>query len=124
MEKSEALDAFSALSQEGRLDVFRLLVRAGPEGLAAGAIAEAVGRAANTLSAQLNLLSQAGLIESRREGRSIIYSASFKRVSDLIVYLMEDCCAGETCVVTSVQAAAERTLHCNPGCAPEKEILS
>ena len=77
MDKTEALTAFSALSQEGRLDVFRLLVRAGPEGLAAGAIAEAVGRAANTLSAQLNLLSQAGLIESRREGRSIIYSASF-----------------------------------------------
>lgn len=124
MDKTHALNAFSALSQEGRLDVFRLLVRAGPEGLAAGAIAEAVGRAPNTLSVQLNLLSQAGLIESRREGRSIIYSASFDRVSDLIVYLMEDCCAGEACVVTSVQAAAERTLYCSPGCAPEKEILS
>ena len=124
MDKARALNAFSALSQEGRLDVFRLLVRAGPEGLAAGAIAEAVGRAPNTLSVQLNLLSQAGLIESRREGRSIIYSASFDRVSDLIVYLMEDCCAGEACVASSVQAAAERTLYCNPGCAPEKEILS
>lgn len=124
MHKADALNAFSALSQEGRLDVFRLLVRAGPEGLAAGAIAEAVGRAPNTLSVQLNLLSQAGLIESRREGRSIIYSASFDRVSDLIVYLMEDCCAGEACVASSVQAAAERTLCCNPGCAPEKEILS
>ena len=124
MDSLAALNAFSALSQEGRLEVFRLLVKAGPEGMAAGRIAEKTGRAANTLSAQLNLLSQAGLIESRRKGRSIIYSACFDRVSDLIIYLMEDCCAGEACVATSVQAAAERSLCCSPGAAPEKESMS
>ena len=63
---------------------------------------------------QLNLLQQAGLIESRREGRSIIYSACFDQVSDLIVYLLEDCCAGEPCVASSVQAAADRALCCAP----------
>ncbi|RIJ31129.1 ArsR/SmtB family transcription factor [Henriciella algicola] len=114
MDIKTALLAFSALSQEGRLEVFRLLVKAGPDGLAAGLIAERAGRAPNTLSAQLNLLQQAGLIESRREGRSIIYSACFDKVSDLIVYLMEDCCAGEPCVASSVQAAAERALCCAP----------
>lgn len=119
MEKTEALDAFSALSQEGRLDVFRLLVRAGPEGLAAGKVAEAAGRAANTLSAQLNILSQAGLIESRREGRSVIYSACFDRVSALIVYLIEDCCAGESCVASSVQAATDRVLCCAPSASTD-----
>lgn len=114
MEKTNAILAFSALAQEGRLDVFRLLVKAGPGGLAAGVIAERTGRAANTMSAQLNLLSQAGLIESRRDGRSIIYSACFDQVSDLIVFLMEDCCAGEACVASNVQAAAERALCCAP----------
>ena len=119
MDKIEALDAFSALSQEGRLDVFRLLVRAGPEGLAAGKIADATGRAANTLSAQLNILSQSGLIESRREGRSIIYSTCFDRVSDLIVYLIEDCCAGEACIASNVQAAADRMLCCAPAASTD-----
>lgn len=114
MDSTTALTAFAALSQEGRLEVFRLLVTAGPDGLPAGKIAERVGRAPNTLSAQLNLLQQAGLIDSRREGRSIIYSACFDQVSDLIVYLLEDCCAGEPCVASSVQAAADRALCCAP----------
>ena len=114
MESKIAVTALSALAHEGRLSVFRALVRAGPAGLAAGRIAEATGTPSNTLSAQLNILSQAGLVTSERKGRSIVYSACFDGVSDLLVFLMEDCCAGETCVATSVQSAATRVLCCQP----------
>ncbi|WP_084397973.1 ArsR/SmtB family transcription factor [Henriciella aquimarina] len=115
METRYAIPALSALAQEGRLNVFRRLVKAGPTGLAAGRIAEETGTAANTLSAQLNILSQAGLIQSRREGRSIIYSVCFEAVSDLIVFLMEDCCAGEACVASGVQGALSRIACCDAG---------
>lgn len=115
METKHALAALSALAQEGRLSVFRLLVKAGPSGLAAGEIAARAGSPANTLSAQLSILSQAGLVESERRGRSIIYSAAFSQVSDLIVFLMEDCCAGEACVASNVQSAASRVLCCETG---------
>ncbi|MGB3627558.1 MAG: metalloregulator ArsR/SmtB family transcription factor [Henriciella sp.] len=108
MKQQDAIDALSALAQSRRLDVFRLLVKAGRSGLPAGEIAEALSVPANTLSAQLGILSQAGLIEGRREGRSIIYSVQFDAVSDLIVWLMEDCCAGERDVAGPVQFAANR----------------
>ncbi len=94
MEIKTATQRLSALAQEGRLFVFRELVKAGPNGLAAGDIAKAVGVAANTLSAQLNILSHAGLIQSRREGRSIIYSIQYHHMSELLVYLVKDCCQG------------------------------
>ena len=108
METKFAIGALSALAQERRLDVFRLLVRAGRSGMAAGAIAEALGVPANTLSSQLNILSQAGLIEGQRDGRSIIYSVQFDAVGDLLVWLMEDCCAGERAVAGPVEMAAAR----------------
>lgn len=114
METKNAVIALSALAHDGRLAVFRALVRARPAGLAAGRIAELTGTSPNTLSAQLSILSQAGIVTSERQGRSIIYSAAFDRVSDLIVFLMEDCCAGEACVATTVQSAASRVLCCAP----------
>lgn len=94
MEKNHALDALSALGQQTRLDVFRLLVRAGPQGQAAGEIAEALGVRPNTLSANLNILSAAGLVRSAREGRSIRYAADMETMRGLLGFLMQDCCGG------------------------------
>lgn len=96
MEKDDAVRALSALAHPGRLDVFRLLVRAGPEGVAAGEIARATGSPPSSLSANLAILTNAGLIASRREGRSIIYRAAYGQMRGLLAFLMEDCCAGNT----------------------------
>src|ERR1700744_3132587 len=95
MEIWTAVECLSALAHQGRLSVFRLLVKAGPGGLAAGDIARKLGTAANTMSAQLLVLSNAGLLKARREGRSIIYAADFDRMSALLLYLTEDCCGGK-----------------------------
>jgi ArsR family transcriptional regulator, arsenate/arsenite/antimonite-responsive transcriptional repressor len=94
MQERQALDAFAALSQETRLRIVRLLVQAGPEGIAAGAIGEAVGASSSNVSFHLGHLERAGLIRSRREARSIIYSPNITGLSDLIRFLMKDCCAG------------------------------
>ena len=94
MEAKAAAASLSALGHEGRLSVFRLLVGAGPRGVAAGEIARRLGFLPNSLSSNLNILSQAGLIVARREGRSILYSADFARVRDLLRFLVEDCCGG------------------------------
>ena len=89
-----ALEALSALAQEHRLAVFRLLVRAGGTGLPAGEIAREVGVLPNTLSTHLTILGHAGLIRSRREGRSVIYSADYDGMRELLGFLVADCCAG------------------------------
>ena len=94
MESELAIKRLSALAQDGRLAVFRLLVQAGPDGIAAGEIAQTLSLPPNTLSAQLSILTNAGLIGSRRAGRSIIYSANYAGMNELLVYLMEDCCGG------------------------------
>ncbi|MCR5874621.1 metalloregulator ArsR/SmtB family transcription factor [Phenylobacterium sp. J426] len=94
METKAAVTALSALAHEGRLGVFRLLVQAGGAGLPAGEIARQMDVLPNTLSASLNILAQAGLVNSRREGRSIIYTAEYGSMRDLLAFLMEDCCAG------------------------------
>lgn len=107
MESKAALSQLSALAQENRLAVFRLLVKAGHDGLPAGEIAAAMDVPPNTLSAQLNILSNAGLIEGRRQGRSIIYSANYDAISGLIVFLMEDCCQGREEVCAPVALAAQ-----------------
>ncbi len=113
MEKTIAVGALGALAHEGRLDVFRLLVQAGPEGMAAGEIARATGAVLSTLSANLAVLTRAGLIASRRDGRSIIYTAAYDQMRGLLGFLMEDCCAGkpEICAplaaMTSQPCAAE-----------------
>jgi ArsR family transcriptional regulator len=92
MEIKEALLAFDSLSQETRLRVFRLLVEYGPEGAPAGALSEALGIPHNTLSFHLSHMSKAGLVLSRREGRWIIYSANFEFFTNLIRYMIKDCC--------------------------------
>src|ERR1700743_1153246 len=107
METQDAVKRLSALAQDARLDVFRLLVKAGPEGMAAGEIARTLGTAANTLSAQLLILSNAGLIRARRDGRSIIYAADFDAMSGLLVFLTEDCCGGRPKVCTPLAAVAK-----------------
>ena len=112
MESTTALKRLSALAQEGRLEVFRLLVRAGPDGVAAGDISRTVAVAANTLSAQLTILANAGLVRSRREGRSIIYVADYEGMSGLLVYLMEDCCQGRPEVCGPINRAVAEAACC------------
>jgi DNA-binding transcriptional ArsR family regulator len=94
METNDAVAALSALAHPGRLAIFRLLVQAGEPGLPAGEIARATGALPNTLSSNLAVLSHAGLARSRREGRSIIYSAEYAQMRELLDFLMRDCCAG------------------------------
>lgn len=86
---------FDALSQETRLGAFRLLVKAGSEGLPAGALSDELGTPHNTMSFHLNHLSNAGIVTSRREGRSVIYAANFEVVRDLIGFMVKDCCSDE-----------------------------
>ncbi len=97
METTSAIRALSALAQESRLSVYRLLVTAGPEGHAAGAIAEALGIAPATLSFHLSQLANAGLVKSRQEGRFIFYSADFTAMNELVGFLTENCCGGNPC---------------------------
>ncbi|WP_443136627.1 ArsR/SmtB family transcription factor [Methylobacterium sp. Leaf399] len=117
MAERQALTAFAALSQESRLRIVRALVTAGPEGLAAGLIAEGIGVSSSNVSFHLKELEHAGLIASRREGRSIIYSAVYPALSGLIAFLMRDCCQGrpEVCApaVTALDAC----------CTPSGEIV-
>src|SRR5277367_4112965 len=94
MEIETAVKRLSAIAQEARLEVFRLLVKAGPEGMPAGDVARELSVAPNTMSAQLLLLSNAGLVRARRAGRSIIYAVDFDRMSALLVFLTKDCCGG------------------------------
>ena len=105
MDVSAALRAFDALSQETRLWVFRLLVQAGPEGLPAGDIAEHLSLRQNTLSSHLKHLTQAGLLDSRRAGRNIVYTANYQTVKTLVLFLMEDCCAANPAVCQPVAAS-------------------
>jgi DNA-binding transcriptional ArsR family regulator len=95
MEKSATIAALAALAQESRLDAFRLLVQAGPEGMPAGQIGERLGLPPATLSFHLNQLRQAGLVSFRREGRSLIYLAEYPTMSALLGYLTENCCRGD-----------------------------
>lgn len=106
MESNAAVKRLSALAQESRLAVFRLLVKAGPAGVPAGEIARRLDITPNTLSAQLTILANAGLATSRREGRSILYAAGFDGMSELLVYLMEDCCQGRPEVCAPLTGAA------------------
>ncbi len=97
METLDAVAALSALAQESRLHVFRLLVQAGLQGMQAGELASALGIAPNTLTFHFDRLRMAGLIASRREGRAIIYSARFSTMNALVAYLTENCCGGLPC---------------------------
>ncbi|HVV80445.1 MAG TPA: helix-turn-helix domain-containing protein [Pseudolabrys sp.] len=115
MERSDAVAALAALAQDNRLDVFRLLVRAGPEGKSAGNIAAELKLAPNTLTFHFDRLRSADLVTVRREGRSMIYAAKFDAMNALLGFLTENCCAGsaETCA----------PAVCKPARAKRKEAV-
>ena len=110
MDKENALAALSALAHETRLDVFRTLIQAGPDGLAAGDIAEKHKIVQNTMSSHLAILSRAGLISRLRDGRSIRYSADYDAMRALLMYLLEDCCRGEAQICAPIAEAM--ACHC------------
>ena len=112
MKVDEAVSAFAALAQETRLAIVRRLVKEGSDGLPAGAIADACGVSPSNVSFHLKELEHAGLIEARREARSIIYTASHEALRDLIAYLMKDCCGGRPEICAPVLA--------DPCCQPVK----
>jgi DNA-binding transcriptional ArsR family regulator len=118
MKKHDALAALAALSQDNRLDVFRLLVEAGRHGMPAGSVAEALKLAPNTLTFHFDRLRDAGLVTVRRDGRSMIYSARYETMNGLITYLTENCCRGgsDECV----QVKSEKP----PGRVRRKEVVS
>jgi DNA-binding transcriptional ArsR family regulator len=120
MEIKAAVNALSALAQETRLAVFRTLVQAGAQGVAAGELARRLGVVANTMSAHLNVLDHAGLVRSRRAGRSIIYSAAYDRMTEVLAFLMEDCCAGAPEVCAPLVAVLNDAACCGAdvGSAP------
>ncbi len=95
MDSRQAIFAFSALSQQTRLEVLRLLIRAGTAGMHAGEIGEALDVRQNTMSTNLNILLRAGLVRNEREGRSIRYFADLEGIRGLLGFLMEDCCGGQ-----------------------------
>lgn len=116
METKAALLALAALAQDARLRVFRTLVQAGPEGLAAGKIAELAALPPSSLSFHLKELVHAELIESRPEGRFVIYSARFATMNALIGYLTENCCGGNPC--------GPATVHCTPASLSRPEDIT
>jgi ArsR family transcriptional regulator len=103
MEMKDAVSSLGALAQESRLSIFRLLVAAGPEGMAAGSIGEKLDLPPATLSFHLAGLTRAGLAQSRQDGRFVIYSADFEGMGRLLAYLTEDCCGGKACVPVPIQ---------------------
>jgi ArsR family transcriptional regulator, arsenate/arsenite/antimonite-responsive transcriptional repressor len=107
MEKTDAVAALAALAQDSRLDVYRLLVQAGPDGMPAGAVAETLDLAPNTLTFHFDRLRVAGLVSVRREGRSMIYAARYEAMNGLIGFLTENCCQGAPCA----PAAARKTAR-------------
>ena len=103
MEKRDVITALCALAQETRLDVFRLLVERGPEGLPAGAVAAALRLPAATLSFHLKELKQAGLVCRARKGRTLVYTADYPRMEELLRFLTENCCRGSASLTPTAQ---------------------
>ena len=108
MKIEAAVRSLAALAQDSRLTVFRLLVQAGPEGLAAGEIAERLGIPASTLSFHLKALSHAGLVEPRQESRFVYYSANFATMNALLGYLSDNCCGGRPCPPVAAPARRQK----------------
>jgi ArsR family transcriptional regulator len=113
MEQSDAITALAALAQENRLDVFRLLVQAGHDGLPAGNVASALKLAPNTLSFHFDRLRHAGLVTVRREGRLMIYAAQYDAMNELVAYLTENCCGGGASQVSCKPVRAKRAKTSN-----------
>ena len=108
MEKTDAVVALAALAQDNRLDVFRLLVRAGPEGMPAGAVADALDLAPNTLTFHFDRLRMAGLVNVRRDGRSMIYAAQFDTMNRLLGFLTGNCCGVDCAPVAACKPVRKR----------------
>ena len=108
MEEQDAVRSLAALAQAARLQVFRALVVAGPAGLTPGALSEALDLPASTLSFHLKELVNAGLLSQERDGRNLIYRASFERMNSLLGYLTENCCQGAACVASSATSCTTR----------------
>ena len=115
MKKPDALAALAALAQDNRLDVFRLLVEAGRNGMPAGAVADALKLAPNTLTFHFDRLRDAGLVTVRREGRSMIYAARYETMNALIAYLTENCCQG-------ADDACRPAAACKPAVARRRKV--
>jgi len=124
MDIEQSAIVFDALSQETRLRAFRLLVQAGPDGLPAGAISEELGTPQNTLSFHLNHLSHAGIVSSRREGRSIIYLANFDMVSDLIAFLVKDCCSRDVANIRKDKKKGCSIIELADGCTSKNKAIA
>lgn len=119
MELQNALIIFDALSQETRLKAFRLLVEAGPEGLAAGAISEQLATPHNTMSFHLNHLVNAGIVKSQKQGRSVIYSADFEAMRGLIGFMVEDCCSRDVARIYEEADTGCSVVELNECCPPQ-----
>ena len=120
MDIEQAVTAFGALSQETRLKVFRLLVQHGEQGTPAGTLSEALGIPHNTLSFHLSHMSTAGLVLSRREGRSIIYSANFELITNLIRFIVEDCCRVEFANIQTDKKRGRSVIELFNCCQPKE----
>ncbi|MGV2129160.1 ArsR/SmtB family transcription factor [Agrobacterium vitis] len=116
MDQKQALSAFAALSQETRLLIVRMLVVAGPDGMAAGALAEKIDVSPSNISFHLKELEHSGLIAAQRQSRSIIYTANYAALGGLVRFLMEDCCSGHPDICVPV---AELAVCCAPGSKPK-----
>lgn len=114
MEISSAVSALSALAHETRLDAFRLLVKAGPKGVPAGEVADRLGVAPPTLSFHLAHLVRAGLVDSRREGRSILYSMRVTAIRELLEFVIHDCCQGRPELCAPAGVPEEDCEGCDP----------
>jgi ArsR family transcriptional regulator len=108
MESQIVVGLLAALAQDSRLQAFRLLVQAGPEGMAASDIAASLGIPANTLSFHLKILSHAGLIAARQDGRFLYYSANYERMNALLGFLTTNCCGGRSCLPAIVTPRRRR----------------
>jgi ArsR family transcriptional regulator, arsenate/arsenite/antimonite-responsive transcriptional repressor len=109
MKKTEIVAALAALAQDTRLDIYRVLVQAGEDGLPAGRIGERLDLASPTLSFHLAQLKHAGLVTQRRDGRSIIYAAHYPAMSGLLGYLTENCCGGAACAPAAAPRSRKRS---------------
>lgn len=110
MDENAAVGALAALAQEHRLALYRLLVQAGHQGMPAGAIAEALGIPNSSLSFHLAHLARAGIVNQKREGRSLIYSANYDAINDLVAFLLENCCGGAGCAPAQSNDKPQRNL--------------
>lgn len=117
MELQQSLLMFNALSQQTRLEAFRLLVKAGPDGLAAGELGEKLGAAHNTLSFHLSHLANAGIVFSRKCGRSVIYTANFAAMRELITFMVQDCCSDQFASIRQNSRTGGAVIELNACCA-------